>query len=250
VSLFPLDIDGNYLFENHRKWFAERQKEQEFKKDDFVSMQLSSGNSQFSDDTDPRLTNNLVHHLESSLVLSEGALASLPIQEQMKVFDDAYGFCQPIDESPGFVAQVLAALEKEISQKKSRVYDLALAQSRDYVENINFRLMFLRSTCFDVAAATKCLMKFLGLKLKYFGEKCLIKELAVSDLSVGDIFNIETGIIQALPERDRWGRLVLCIFPQKQFELKLKQLNVRELFSEYAFAKYIMPDILLCPLCA
>ena len=32
MSLFPLDIDGNYLFENHRKWFAERQKEQESKR--------------------------------------------------------------------------------------------------------------------------------------------------------------------------------------------------------------------------
>ena len=138
------------------------------------------------------------------------AMNKMSMDERNKVIEDVHGVSRVINEFPSFVAEKLQAFDLEIQQSKTEVYDMAYEQSREYVEDPNFRLMFLRSVLFDVPAATNRLMGFFQQKMLYFGPEKLTKDITIMDLSDDDMRIAESGIIQVLPERDRAGRIIIC----------------------------------------
>ena len=143
------------------------------------------------------------------------AMNKMSMDERNKVLEDVHGVPTPdIEETLGFVAGKLDEFDIEIAKEKTTIYETAFVQSKEYVEDPNFRLMFLRSVLFDVPAATKRLMSFLEFKVKLFGIEKLTKEITLSDLTEENINFLKAGLVQVLPEKDAAGRSVICLFPE------------------------------------
>ena len=70
-----------------------------------------------------------------------------------------------IEESPEMVNACVEDFENEVQIQRNFVYDIAERQNKAFVEDRDFRLMFLRADMFNAKAATKRLMKFLQQKL-------------------------------------------------------------------------------------
>mmetsp|Transcript_698 Transcript_698/g.1258 ORF Transcript_698/g.1258 Transcript_698/m.1258 type:complete len:507 (-) Transcript_698:1067-2587(-) len=149
---------------------------------------------------------------ESERMLAQ-AMSSLPTAERDKIIEEVHGVYKPIEEEAGFVSKKLAALDSEISMHKNDAYEIALKQNRSFVEDYDFRLMFLRSEGFVASAACNRMMQFLKLKQIYFGEGKITKDITFLDLSEDDILSLRTGAIQVLSEKDRSGRAVVAVLP-------------------------------------
>jgi len=149
---------------------------------------------------------------ESERMLAQ-AMSSLPTAERDKIIEEVHGVYKPIEEEAGFVSKKLAALDSEISMQKNDAYEIALKQNRSFVEDYDFRLMFLRSEDFVASAASNRMMQYLKLKQMYFGEEKITKDITFLDLSEDDILSLRTGAIQVLSEKDRSGRAVVAVLP-------------------------------------
>lgn len=149
---------------------------------------------------------------ESERILAR-AMSSLPTAERDKIIEEVHGVSKPMEEDAEFVSETLAALDSEIASQKNEAYEIALKQNRSFVEDSDFRLMFLRSEGFDPSSASARLMQYLKLKQMYFGEERITKDINFRDLSEDDILSLETGAIQVLTEKDRSGRAVVLVSP-------------------------------------
>jgi hypothetical protein len=133
------------------------------------------------------------------------AMTNLTIQEREQAYEDLHGVSACVCETPELIAKSLHEMEECLQKypRKGAAYDLAMATRRDYVQDPEFRLLFLRSDRFDPALAAKRLCKFLKLKLRLFGEEKLCKShIGLEDLDKDGRFMVESGIIQILPSRD------------------------------------------------
>ncbi|KAL3929828.1 MAG: hypothetical protein SGBAC_012039 [Bacillariaceae sp.] len=149
---------------------------------------------------------------ESERILAR-AMSSLPTAERDKIIEEVHGVAKPMEEDAEFVSETLAALDSEIASQKNEAYEIALKQNRSFVEDPDFRLMFLRSEGFDPSSASTRLMLYLKLKQMYFGEERITKDINFRDLSEDDTISLETGAIQVLTEKDRSGRAVVLVSP-------------------------------------
>lgn len=86
---------------------------------------------------------------------------------------------------------------------------MALEQDPEYIRNPKFRLMFLRSTNFEVPAAAQKLVAFLQGKWELFGPQTLTRSLLLSDLDKDDLACLKSGAYQLLPSRDSTGRAAI-----------------------------------------
>ena len=167
------------------------------------------------------------------------AMSKMSTDERNGVIEDVHGISRVINEFPTFVAEKLYDFNLDIQQNKTDTYQIAYEQSREYVEDPNFRLMFLRSVLFDVPAATKRLMGFFQQKMVYFGYEKLTKEIYLSDLTVDDIELFESGTVQSLPVKDQTGRGIICYFPELQQTYK-------DTFSFVSFFFVVTPIYIVC----
>ena len=119
-----------------------------------------------------------------------------------------------LQEDPNVVREKLVEMNEAIQKQKGKAYLRAEKQSRNYVENPDFRLKFLRADCFDVPAATRRFMAFFEQKMMYFGENKLTKDIELSDLSVEDLAVVKSGVMQEHYEVDASGRVVVSFFRQ------------------------------------
>jgi hypothetical protein len=179
-----------------------------------LSLSMQSDPTQDDDKINPLARSYRTPQIEETEAVLANALIALSMEERTQVYEDVHGVSETINESAEFLSQKLAEFDLDISVKKTDIYNIAARQSKDYVENIDFRLMLLRSTLFDVPAATTRLMKFLAQKAIYFGEGKLSKEITLLDLSADDLHSLESGAFQILPERDRSGRVIIVVFPR------------------------------------
>ena len=91
-------------------------------------------------------------------------------------------------------------------------YSVALASKNpEYVKDVKFRLMFLRSEHFDAAAAARKLRHFLTMKLELFGPEKLCRPITLDDLDPDDIECLMNGHLQLLNKRDQAGRDVVVM---------------------------------------
>jgi hypothetical protein len=122
-------------------------------------------------------------------------------------------------ETPEFLNDRLAQMEKalnhDIAPLDRQAYDMAMAQNAAYVQNPEFRLMFLRCDMFDPVRAAIRFARHFQAKLELFDSDLLCKDIAQDDLDEdGALKCLYSGWTQELPIRDISGRLVSVTFQQ------------------------------------
>ena len=154
-------------------------------------------------------------------------LRELPREEREKVWAD---FCgdqrltpaqQAAESSSEVLKERLQELDYELSLIRHKpAFEKAQQMAPHYINNQEFRVMFLRSTGFDVKAAANQVVQFLEMKKILFGEDKLGRDIALSDFSESDMDTMTSGGLQFLHARDRAGRRVYFI---RQRYLKYNQ---------------------------
>jgi hypothetical protein len=133
----------------------------------------------------------------------------LCVKKLEEALEDVHGVSGAVEENPYIIESKLAEFDLEVSKQNNKIYEMAENRSKDYVENREFRLKYLRAESFDVNAATKRFMKFFEQKLLYFGPEKLTENITLSDLSEDDIEVLESGLLQELADTDNSGRVVV-----------------------------------------
>eukprot|EP00934_Nitzschia_sp_Nitz4_P005065 Nitzschia sp. Nitz4//scaffold83_size84149//69655//71286//NITZ4_005186-RA/size84149-processed-gene-0.79-mRNA-1//1//CDS//3329558983//5055//frame0 len=140
-----------------------------------------------------------------SLVAQE--LSSLSTQDREQVYFDVHGVSTMADETPEFVQEKLALMDKALDSldAQGEAYRKALALDAAYVRDQAFRLKFLRADRFDPQAGAARVARHFALKLELFGEEMLGKDITQENI---DVNALNKGYFQTLTERDRSGRVV------------------------------------------
>jgi hypothetical protein len=151
-------------------------------------------------------------HLPRPAEMIAEELNKLSFDEREKVFSDIHGVSNTVEETPEFVKEKLAGLEAALeatSVENKSSYINAKEQNKDYVNNRDFRLTFLRADNFDTIKAARRLIQYLDRKLGLFGPERLTKTITLEDFSEEDMIVARSGLGTMLPLRDQAGRLVL-----------------------------------------
>jgi hypothetical protein len=139
---------------------------------------------------------------------------NLSLQERNRVYEEIHGVAEPLEEDPEFVAQRLSEFEWQLSTiRKKTAYDFALQQSPEYVNDPNFRLMFMRSTEFDGNKAAQKFVNHFDFKMELFGREKLTQNITLDDLDESGSIYLRSGAMQILPATDRIGRPIFFFQP-------------------------------------
>eukprot|EP00538_Stauroneis_constricta_P004610 CAMPEP_0119548244 /NCGR_PEP_ID=MMETSP1352-20130426/2195_1 /TAXON_ID=265584 /ORGANISM="Stauroneis constricta, Strain CCMP1120" /LENGTH=468 /DNA_ID=CAMNT_0007593447 /DNA_START=172 /DNA_END=1578 /DNA_ORIENTATION=+ len=138
------------------------------------------------------------------------ALKSHSPAEQDQAFQDMNAVSTAIEETEELLMSSLFQLEAKLNEiPQKNAYMIAYQQNRDFVCDVEFRLMFLRAKRFDAKKAAECIVKHMELKLKLWGLALLTRRITFNDLDAESqqVF-ANNGAIQILPVRDSAGRVV------------------------------------------
>jgi hypothetical protein len=155
-------------------------------------------------------------HADIDAILAK-EMADLSVQEREYVVQDIHGIADETivpenDDDDEFFQQRLRQLEDCLAQIEDKAaYSRALYLSPEYVRNDKFRLLFLRGELFNVPAAAQLMVSHFEEKQRLFGPDLLGRDILFEDLSDADRRELEKGILQVLPVRDRAGRIVMCL---------------------------------------
>eukprot|EP00980_Cylindrotheca_fusiformis_P029841 scaffold23925_cov157-Cylindrotheca_fusiformis.AAC.4 len=142
-----------------------------------------------------------------SLVARAMAACSGRVLEE--AYDDVHGVAKAVEETPALVEKSLQGLEHELRLRKdSEAYLLAKEMDSSYVENREFRLMFLRADRFAVKAAALRIVRHFQVKLELFGKEKLALDITQDDLDEETMESLYAPIPRILRTRDRSGRVV------------------------------------------
>jgi hypothetical protein len=134
-------------------------------------------------------------------IASRGVLRQLPQSKQ--------GFAERLE----FLSLKFKELDSSIERSRSKpgfaAYELACKQDKDYIDDPNFKIGFLRAERYDTEKAAHRFLRYLGLKLELFGREKLTRDICWEDLGDGCRNLFELGGLQLLPKRDRAGRRVI-----------------------------------------
>lgn len=148
-----------------------------------------------------------------SMVAKE--LSSLSMQDLEKVYHDVHCLSSEVQESPELIQSSLSQLELELQNiTEKTAYNLALSMDSKYVENVEFRLKFLRADRMNPTRAAERLVRHFQAKLELFGMNLLARDITQDDLDDETLASLYDGSGQTLPIRDRAGRLILVAFVQ------------------------------------
>ena len=145
--------------------------------------------------------------------LTAKELNELSTQERLRVEEQLHGVHEvdEIEDDLDLVQKRLSQLEDEIKRiRYKQAYERAHFLSSSYVDDRDFRLMFLRCDDFHPRKAAERMVRFFELKLELFGVDKLVRRIEADDLSEEDRDSITRGMVSILPHRDRAGRRVLC----------------------------------------
>jgi hypothetical protein len=161
--------------------------------------------------------------------------------EREMALHDIHGVAGDPSESPLQIQNALSdmngcieGLRRNISNNTntngSSVYDFCESQNPQYVQDLKFRLLFLRSVGANLEPqlAAQRLMAFLEHKLQLFGPNLLCETITLSHLSKDDMDFMKKGAMQLVPARDRAGRAVIVIFPSLFEKSKTHENAVRK----------------------
>lgn len=155
--------------------------------------------------------------------LMSQALMQLSIKERSAVQEEIHGVhCLALKETPEMIQESLEKLAFELDSVLHPDQKMAYIQSqrlgKTYVNQVDFRLRFLRCELFDVVKTAKRIVYFLKGVQETFGDYALKRSVRLTDFARGELKFMRRGYFQILPYRDRSGRRILVIFPPKESE--------------------------------
>jgi len=157
-------------------------------------------------DTDPQSVNNLLTK----------ELLQLSLKDRTAIQEEIHGVaCLAPEETPELLGvsllQLAVTLENDdiIPPNTKHAYWRSQRLPNSYVNEVNFRLRFLRFTCFDVLKAAEKMVRFLRVALELFGEFALERAVRLSDFDDLELKYLREGEFQFLPFRDQSGRRIL-----------------------------------------
>lgn len=153
--------------------------------------------------------------------ITAAELYQLPVEKREKALYDVHGINEDNKnrETAEFLNYCLKQMEKVLSDQiaplDKQAYDIAVAQNAAYVQDPDFRLMFLRCELFDPLKAAVRFTRHFQAKLELFDRALLCKDITQDDLEEdGALKCLYSGWTQELPLRDISGRLVSITFQQ------------------------------------
>lgn len=176
-------------------------------------------------------------------VLMAGELNKLSFNCREKINEEIHGVCSlAIEETPGMVAMALDNLAIAIEKipngdKQAYLQSLELYPNNRYVNDRNFRLMFLRCELFDIERAAKRLVRHLDFVLEIFNNntELLQRPIRLNDLAARSMKLLRSGCLQLLPVRDSSGRRVFAVTTFKShYEVIDRVSFCRPVFQLYA----------------
>eukprot|EP00536_Pseudo-nitzschia_multiseries_P013394 jgi/Psemu1/211550/e_gw1.571.37.1 len=172
-------------------------------------------------------------------ILSKELLA-LSWADRNSYHEEIHGVrCLALEETPSLVEESLRKLAFELDEviphSEKRAYLRGQTQSKaskQYINDKNFRLTFLRCELFDAHKAAKRMAKTCECLLHLFGPYALERPIKLSDFTSAELKAFRKGRTQILPFRDRIGRRVAVLFPNMRIsEVKdwtqIRRLQVR-----------------------
>ncbi len=152
-------------------------------------------------------------------------LNSLSIQERNRVIESIHGVDGVVKETPQLIVKKLREFQESLNKllqsdlelpkitvATRKAYEEAERQSKTYVQNKAFRLMFLRAESFEPSLAAQRMLVYMEEKLSRFGPEALTRPLTIKDLSPHSrAMLVDLGIHQWLPMRDSVGRAIFLI---------------------------------------
>jgi hypothetical protein len=151
-------------------------------------------------DPDPSLADSLI---------ARDMAASSP-KDLERAYHDVHGISEDIEETPALIERSLADFDQEIRcHPDNQAFQKAESMNRDYVQNLDFKLMFIRADRFDVKSAALRFVRHFQVKLDLFGEEKLAMDITQDDLDSDSMEAVYSGLAQLLPVPDRGGRAVM-----------------------------------------
>lgn len=144
------------------------------------------------------------------------AMAKLSVHERDNELEDLHGIVQASNnkEHPDSVQKWLVELDKHINAiKRGTVYEMAESMNTDFVNDRDFRMMFLRAERYNPEAAANRVIKFLNVKRHLFGVNKLVKTISLDYLDDDDKACLMSGSYQLLPCADTAGRSIFVGMP-------------------------------------
>jgi hypothetical protein len=135
-------------------------------------------------------------------------MQQLSFQERSSIQEEIHGVrCLAPEETPLLLQSALQQLDLhlKVSIPHKPAYELACSFPKTYVDDIDFKLKFLRAELLDPWKAANRMVKFLELVREVFGEECLQRPVTMGDLGVEATEALRCGQWQSLPCRDRAG---------------------------------------------
>lgn len=209
-------------------------------------VQPSSSSSWFPSELEAEGVHPAVEDFSSNLLdeLQARTLNELSSGEREQILYEVHGVADVVEEEPSFVQCRLAELDEAILKlSRNTAYEQATLLAPDYVENVEFRLQFLRGDAFDVKTAATRMIAYFESKLELFGPEMLTKNVTLRDLDEESLNCLKTGFMQPLPIRDKSGRAIFCSCPAlmgNQFfpvQNRVRALAASSLSSMVKFAR-------------
>jgi hypothetical protein len=161
------------------------------------------------------------HEVATAEEVLAAELAEMSVTERDKITFEIHGISTEVfDETPEIVELALNKFEdhiKKVPTRKKDAYEKAKYIDPDYVNDREFRIMFLRSELFDSKKAALKMVKHFTIKRELFGNgEILCRDIRQSDLNEEDMKTLHSGFFQVLPNRDAAGRAVVIFAPQQK----------------------------------
>ena len=161
-------------------------------------------------------------------------LSAMSLKERENILHEIHGVDDIVQENAEMVQTKLRELKKRLDRYYQQqlqgsgdtsanahapLYH-ALQHSPNYVKDVNFLKMFLRSVKWDVDRAMNKLQLFFVEKQRLFGQESLGRDITLEqDFSEDDMRALSTGYSQLLPGRDNAGRAIWLSISNKREEI-------------------------------
>lgn len=137
-------------------------------------------------------------------------LSALSVEQREKIFEEAHGVADIVEETPEFVTGCLASmrafLEESVPAKGKRALSRAIFLRPAIQSDDRFHLMFLRAKQFNVSEAAHFMCQYFENKLMLFGDDLLPKRITLDHLTQDEITWIKEGSNQLLKNIETRGR--------------------------------------------
>lgn len=154
------------------------------------------------EDPDPSSADSLIAH----------DMASSSQKDLQQAYYDVHGISseEELIETPELIDTSLAQFDLEIKRLSNRnqAYLQAESMNQDYVQNQDFRLMFLRADRFHINDAANRFLRHFQVKLDLFGTDKLTLDITQDDLDSDSLDALYSSSTQLAPMPDRGGRAV------------------------------------------